>query len=541
MATEYSGWSGESTQGSRKYRCKLTYSVSYPDNDTAKISADVIFNVNGQITNDTLAGRLYYPSGSTLNSSVASKKISADTNKTLISKTFTVERTESAQSKGLAGSVKAEASGWSGAWKKTDTVTVSIKQKAYDIEFVFPPHMGIIDSSGYTSIDKIKLHNAALDITDVNEAAPRGPARNHGDFLGWSLTEGKSSLGPDDISGNTISAEVNEDTTYYPVIHRSYTPPTISNIRAYRVADTASGQDPDVKSNGQKCYIDFDFTMPDQISGDVTYSIAFGSSTPITGTISQSGRVFAYTGAGHLPTSDDETVTVTINVTDYRGNTYTYTDSTYISSEVYLLDMYKGTVEINGSDVLYQSLAIGKEEARDADNTTDSSSALYGETLSENGNFDVYMDTEFENDVRINGGLYFNDSDTPIGTVIQKLGGTDYTTDLATGSTGTDKNIASIVLPKGIWIVQIRCRYTPSSSGAHYSRIAFSTTSQYTAVHDRKYMTGDSAIAHNVTNIIVQTNDEPQTYYLAGSVGGQTGHWNRTSSAALLIRAVRIL
>ena len=182
------------------------------------------------------------------------------------------------------------------------------------------------------------------------------------------------------MSGGTLPADVNEITKLYAIWHISYQPPQVSDLRAYRVASNATGKEPNVSSDGTKCYADFIYTPSvdtDAVTNSIT--IQFGSSTAVNASASGTLR-YGYSAANHLPTTSSESVTVTITVTDYLGNTYTYSVSTFISTENYIFDAFKGT---NGTEE-YQSFSVGGI-ARDFSNSS----------RNPKGNFDCYMHPTF--------------------------------------------------------------------------------------------------------------------------------------------------
>ena len=134
---------------------------------------------------------------------------------------------------------------------------------------------------------------------------------------------------------------------------------------------------PNVLSSGTKCYLDF--TLINPVSGTVTASAKFGTTASASSGTNGSVKYF-YSSDGHLPTTSSETVTITLSVTDYKGNTYSYNYSTFISTEDYIFDAFKGT---SGSTE-YQSFAIGGI-ARDFSNSKRHSE----------GDFDCYMHPVF--------------------------------------------------------------------------------------------------------------------------------------------------
>lgn len=138
------------------------------------------------------------------------------------------------------------------------------------------------------------------------------------------------------------------------------------------------------------------------------------------------------------------------------------------------------------------------------------------------------------------GNVTLKNHSSPIGSIISVIGGTDYTTNLTSG-TSTWKQIASITLPPGIWIVRALARHDPSSSGARYSTINLSETPAQSAAHDRRYNTGTSETQHCfVAFFDYSDRTDNSTLYLNGHASA-AGSWVRTNAAALNIRALRIV
>lgn len=139
--------------------------------------------------------------------------------------------------------------------------------------------------------------------------------------------------------------------------------------------------------------------------------------------------------------------------------------------------------------------------------------------------------------LEVGGDITVRSHSSPIGTIISKTGGTDYTSDLSSGA-DTVKNIASITLPRGTWIITARCRYTPSSSGNHYSSVGLTRTSQESTIQDRRYGTSTYSNQHNLSSVY-SFNGDNNTIYLTGQASA-SGNWIRTSASTLKISAVRI-
>lgn len=128
---------------------------------------------------------------------------------------------------------------------------------------------------------------------------------------------------------------------------------------------------------------------------------------------------------------------------------------------------------------------------------------------------------------------------TAIGSRIMKAGGTDYTTDLSTAA-DTVKNIASISLPPGMWIIIVRARFTPTSSGNHYSTVGLTQLSAEQVIEDRRYGTSTYSNQHNLSKTYDFTDKTANTtVYLTGD-SNVAGKWIRSGATAFNISAVRI-
>ena len=142
------------------------------------------------------------------------------------------------------------------------------------------------------------------------------------------------------------------------------------------------------------------------------------------------------------------------------------------------------------------------------------------------------MDTNLE----VAGDITTNSHDSPIGTVITKSGGTDWTTNVSSGTTNY-KAIGSITLPAGVWVVTCRCRHDPKNSGNHMSYANFSTESANAALQDSRAGFTTLNNQHNFTTIVEV--ESQTTFYLNGR-SSQEGSWIRTNATAHQIKAVRI-
>ena len=141
-----------------------------------------------------------------------------------------------------------------------------------------------------------------------------------------------------------------------------------------------------------------------------------------------------------------------------------------------------------------------------------------------------------EHTLYTDASIAVNDHDSPIGTVITKSGGTDWTTNVSTGTTDY-KAIGSITLPAGVWVVTCRCRHDPKNSGNHMSYANFSTKSANAALQDARAGFTTANNQHNFTTIVEV--ESQTTFYLNGR-SSQEGSWIRTNATAHQIKAVRI-
>lgn len=363
MATVYSdysaGWKPKGSDIYKKYRARLDYSVSAETDTTITYAAVLYVNINSSVTADysgtlNMAGTSYSGSCSTV--------FGEGNTVTCVSKhTKTFNKGTAPTTVRLSGGVRSSNGSWTGA-TVTAYKNVTIPAKRYPVTY---------DANGGQNPPAVqkKVHDTALLLSAAI------PTKASYDFVEWNTAADGTGISYQ--PGDTLSSDVNQSLTLYAIWHISYQPPQLGNLRAYRVAATGSGRNPAVKSDGTRCYCDFEYT-PSVDSDAVTNSITiqFGNSAPVNASVYNNLR-FGYSAANHLPTTSEETVTITIKVTDYLGNQYTYQTSTYISTENYVFDAFKGT----DYQEEYQSFALGGK-ARDFDSPNRSAK----------GDFDIYMD-----------------------------------------------------------------------------------------------------------------------------------------------------
>lgn len=378
MATVYSAWSKEwlpkDAKAKRRFRARLDYGVNSETDTTIQYWARVYVEINPTLSTDW-TGYLRFDSDSTVSASGKTYYKKDKVVQLVSTKYKTYTKGTSATTGKISFSVK-KASGTIAGTTMSSSVNVTIPAKRYDISF---------NANGGSNppASQKKVHGTALTLTTGV------PIRAGYDFVSWNTAADGS--GTSYASGATFSTDA--ITTLYAQWHLSYVPPKVENIRAYRVANGKSIYNPDVLSTGTKIYAEFKLTNP--VSGTVTVSAKFGTTASASSGTSGSIKYF-YSSDGHLPATSSETVTFTLSVTDYKNNKYTYTYSTFVSKEIYIFDAFKGT---SGSTE-YQSFALGGS-ARDFGSSSRSSK----------GNFDCYMDADFQGNVDVTGKINAKDSD----------------------------------------------------------------------------------------------------------------------------------
>ena len=378
MATVYSAWSKEwlpkDAKAKRRFRARLDYGVNSETDTTIQYWARVYVEINPTLSTDW-TGYLRFDSDSTVSASGKTYYKKSKVVQLVSTKYKTYTKGTSATTGKISFSVK-KASGTIAGTTMSSSVNVTIPAKRYDISF---------NANGGSNppASQKKIHGTDLTLTTGV------PTRAGYDFVSWNTAADGS--GTSYASGATFSTDA--ITTLYAQWHLSYVPPKVENIRAYRVANGKSIYNPDVLSTGTKIYAEFKLTNP--VSGTVTVSAKFGTAASASSGTSGSIKYF-YSSDGHLPATSSETVTFTLSVTDYKGNKYTYTYSTFVSKEIYIFDAFKGT---SGSTE-YQSFALGGS-ARDFGSSSRSSK----------GNFDCYMDADFQGNVDVTGKINAKDAD----------------------------------------------------------------------------------------------------------------------------------
>ena len=367
MSTIYSGWSdGWKPSGaneSRHYRARLDYWVSAETNTTITYSAILYVNLDYSVTVEKTPYQGYLDIGGSAWSGTCKTEYGGDKTVTIIStKSTTFTKTTSPQTVTIYGWIYNTTGDWDGI-KTQATATITIPVRSYSVTF----NANSVNAVGVPSAQS-KLHGVDLVITSAY------PSLIDNDFISWNTES--------DGTGTTFlpsgSFSIDEDTTLYAQWHLSFVPPVVTELRAYRTVDGSSGYNPNVSSTGLKSYADFAYVAP-VASSTVSIEVTFGDEQ-ITTISSDGNKRFAYSSDSHLPVTSKETVVVSIQGTDYKGNTYSYEYSTFISTENYVWDAFKGT---SGSEE-YGSFSIGGR-ARDFEDSQ----------RHEKGNFDCYMNPTF--------------------------------------------------------------------------------------------------------------------------------------------------
>lgn len=362
MATVYSAWSRtwwpDGADVARKFRARLDYGVSSETDTTIQYWARVYVELNATIST-SWTGYLTFDSDSTYSASGKTVYKKDKVVQLVSAKYKTYTKGTSATTGNISFSVRKAAGDISGT-TMSSSVGVSIPAKRYEISY---------NANGGSNppASQKKVHGTSIALTTGV------PTRDGYDFVSWNTAADGS--GTSYGIGATFST--NAITTLYAQWHLSYVPPKVEDIRAYRVKNGSSGYNPNVLSTGTKIYAEFKLTNP--VSGTVTVSAKFGTTASASSGTDGSIKYF-YSSDSHLSTTSSETVTFTLSVTDYKGNKYTYTYTTFISTENYIFDAFKGT---SGSTE-YQSFAIGGI-ARDFSNSNRYSK----------GDFDCYMRPTF--------------------------------------------------------------------------------------------------------------------------------------------------
>lgn len=285
------------------------------------------------------------------------------TTKTLISnKTYEWAKTSQAQSKTIRASYVVS----SGIAKGTYTCTLNV-----NIPALITKTLTYVSEADVVVPLPVVIYgnNSTVTVSDIV------PVRTGYDFKGWNTAQDGSGI---DVEGTyTFYGGVTE-TTIYAMWHLSYVPPVFANMRAYRVASSASGSDPDVLSDGTRVYFDCDYEPPQQTAAvnPVSSSLKLVGKNQNFTLDTGGGKIYGYTSSGVLGTTEKDNIELRMLVTDYEGNIHEYIAATYISSEETVFDAFKGT---QGGET-YQSFAVGTT-ARDF-NSPD---------RDERGNFDIKM------------------------------------------------------------------------------------------------------------------------------------------------------
>lgn len=166
------------------------------------------------------------------------------------------------------------------------------------------------------------------------------PTRDEYDFVGWS--DGTNVYQP----GATY--KISDNVTFTAQWRLSFIPPQINNLNAYRVSSTTS----DVAvSDGIYGYTCFDYTPPENVCSQNVTVYFSTDDAPIPGTPISGFNSFH--GTNEIPLTSSATVTVTISGEKNNGESYSISDTTYISPEITVWDAY-----VDDSNTI-SSFAIG--------------------------------------------------------------------------------------------------------------------------------------------------------------------------------------
>lgn len=189
----------------------------------------------------------------------------------------------------------------------------------------------------------------------------------------------------------------------------------------------------------------------------------------------------------------------------------------------------------NSIDIIARNIFMGTEMFNNATIELDANNVIIGK---KNGvQFDTAHNVKMYGNVTVDDFKVLTEGD--IGYTITRIGGTNYTTDLSSG-TNTIKDVATISLPPGLWLVMINARFTPTNSGTHITSMALTENSESAAVHDRRYGSTTYYNQHNFTTLVdLRDKSAGTTMYLTGQ-STLAGSWNRKSSAQLSIKAIQM-
>jgi uncharacterized repeat protein (TIGR02543 family) len=165
-------------------------------------------------------------------------------------------------------------------------------------------------------------------------------------FNGWNTASDGSGTGY--ATGSTITPSGN--VTLYAQWKTTFVKPEIQNLLAFRTANASGGASPTATSTGETGFCKF------LLSGGANFtvtsvSVKFGTASAITMTKSGS-YYYGYSTVGSISKTTLYTVTVTLVVKGTDGVSRTYTDSTYISKSVPVLD-----VSSNGNSIAFGGTA----------------------------------------------------------------------------------------------------------------------------------------------------------------------------------------
>lgn len=231
------------------------------------------------------------------------------------------------------------------AWDGTSTKTVSFTIPARS------SHTVSYDANGGSgSIESFTKFYSATGETSYYETLSDGSgfSKEYYVITGWNtMPDGSGTSYPlsGDYTDNSTTA-----VTLYAQWKSLYEKPEIQNLLAFRTENASGGATPTITSSGETGFCSF------ELVGGANYT--FSSATVQFGTASsnsmiKSGNtVYGYSTVGAISQTSLYTVTVTLVITGIDGVSRTYTDSTYISKSVPVLD-----ISSDGNSIAFGGIA----------------------------------------------------------------------------------------------------------------------------------------------------------------------------------------
>lgn len=171
------------------------------------------------------------------------------------------------------------------------------------------------------------------------------PTRSGYAFQRWAST----SAGGTPTYNPNSSITITSNKTLYAVWQATYTIPKVKTITAYRVADNATGQDPQLVNDGTRAYVKFTTDKGTNINsnGYLTNSTlklnnstaSWSTNGPLTVNTTNSSINTYYGYIDNLDNDSTFNISITVTVTTTQNNSATFTAGTFISAEVYIIDI----------------------------------------------------------------------------------------------------------------------------------------------------------------------------------------------------------